>query len=388
MSAEIAEKLAKCLQTYLHPVWHENWPWKIDCINGNRGIYATRDIQVNELILYDLAFAIGPSAGPNKPIVCVICFKPTENLCSKGCSMPVCVACRADEYHRQECALLKSWQPREATRVSFERMRALTAIRVFLRDDGIDELLNLMQHNKDAQDELSALREEFDNFPRDRDTINRLRQIIATIKTNAFIVRMDAADICALYPLSGFMNHRCTPNTRRGADRNFVHSISASRNIRKGEEIVLTYSELMWNTYSRRIHLFLTKQFLCDCSRCADITENGTMLSALQCLNKSCQKGNLLPLDPLSFKSSWKCNDCKEIFDHKQIQRVQNMLAMIAKTFLRTKRTFDEFIDFLDKRVAKLAPPCNQIAVEIKSNFLWKFNEIEIENGKFGFIFW
>ncbi|KAG8322789.1 hypothetical protein J6590_015780 [Homalodisca vitripennis] len=62
----------------------------------------------------------------------------------------------------------------------------------------------------------------------------------------------------------------------------------------------------MNGTRSRREHLKQCKFFDCECKRCQDPTELGTHVSSLRC---ECGSGHLVPTEPLSLDSTWRCDN-------------------------------------------------------------------------------
>ena len=59
-------------------------------------------------------------------------------------------------------------------------------------------------------------------------------------------------------------------------------TITAGRDIKKGEHFSITYSHSLWGTQARRAHLFETKKFWCFCPRCKDATEFGKKIPLRQ----------------------------------------------------------------------------------------------------------
>ena len=75
-------------------------------------------------------------------------------------------------------------------------------------------------------------------------------------------------------------------------------TITAGRDIRKGEHFSIMYSHSLWGTQARREHLFATKKFLCFCPRCKDATEFGkqfplTTWFQLQGVSRQSEQSNL-----------------------------------------------------------------------------------------------
>lgn len=86
-----------------------------------------------------------------------------------------------------------------------------------------------------------------------------------------------------LYPLVSMISHDCRPNccfsTRD--DRTIV--VSSIADIDAGEEICLSYVDLMQPTHVRRKTLLESKYFLCQCERCSSPSELGNYMRAYQC---------------------------------------------------------------------------------------------------------
>ncbi len=82
--------------------------------------------------------------------------------------------------------------------------------------------------------------------------------------------------IRGVYPLTAMMNSSCSPNTQNCIGEDFTCRVRAARPIRKGEEILSTYTLTLAGTQYRRKHLRESKYFECRCSRCADPTELGS----------------------------------------------------------------------------------------------------------------
>ena len=59
-------------------------------------------------------------------------------------------------------------------------------------------------------------------------------------------------------------------------------TITAGRDIKKGEHFSIMYSHALWGTQARRAHLFETKKFWCFCPRCKDATEFGKQFSLMR----------------------------------------------------------------------------------------------------------
>ena len=81
-------------------------------------------------------------------------------------------------------------------------------------------------------------------------------------------------------------------------------------NIKKGEELTTNYLHYHYHFFGlsyRRPELSEFWHFKCNCHRCKDYTEFGTMSDALVC--KDCDQGRLVPLN-MNAGAEWVCSTC------------------------------------------------------------------------------
>lgn len=177
-----------------------------------------------------------------------------------------------------------------------------------------------------------------------------MRRICEVCNTNSFEVVISRNEDCTtslrgVYPIGAFQNHCCVPNTRHHFDDHQRLYVSASLPIAAGEELTMSYTDLLWDTSSRRQFLRVTKRFSCNCSRCSDPSvcrytnlkkknscdkknlrgtflffpqEFGSYLGALLCAKDDCS-GYLVPRNPLNLKSPWICDKCQISMNHRQV---------------------------------------------------------------------
>ena len=86
--------------------------------------------------------------------------------------------------------------------------------------------------------------------------------------------------------------------------------VRATIRIDPGMEITDHYVTPLNGTMYRRTHLRDGWFFDCKCDRCTEPTEFGTFLSAFVDFDGCGGGGIVLPVDPLDFKSGWKCTSC------------------------------------------------------------------------------
>ena len=114
------------------------------------------------------------------------------------------------------------------------------------------------------------------------------------------------------YLLAAMPSHSCLPNTEQT-----IHSLAdglkfelrSTRPIARGEQITITYTELLAPTAIRQFELLNSKLFLCSCRRCSDPSELGSGASAVRC--SSCLKSRKAGLLQESVNSEvWQCDLC------------------------------------------------------------------------------
>lgn len=158
-----------------------------------RCLVATRDIQVNELILYDKPLLIGPRVNNYDKIFCVSCYKvmPKLVLCTAKCKFPVCTDCVDSKQHKKECELIRSWGLKNSSRYSKHLFRALTVIRGLLMSSDDTQLMFMMACHDNSQlqnMEVEKILDEFQGLTADCETVQKLKKISSVLNTNAFEV--------------------------------------------------------------------------------------------------------------------------------------------------------------------------------------------------------
>uniref|UniRef100_A0A182MJM8 SET domain-containing protein n=1 Tax=Anopheles culicifacies TaxID=139723 RepID=A0A182MJM8_9DIPT len=361
-------------------------PWDIGVFEGyGRGLVATRDIDVHELVFIDRPVLVGPRVNNYEVIFCAscCCILRRLQLCTGGCRLPICSRCDfsvgAASPHAAECRLIQSWQPKDAGRYSKNILYALTSIRGFLLSDRDRSIVLQMEGHpprKEMTTEIERLLKDgyFWNLDGEGPAVRYLRQVVNVLNTNAFETSRIVADeennnheiiLRGLYILGALMNHCCRPNVRYVFDDQLRMRVHASRPIKKGEQIMNNYSKILWGTQHRIIHLCFSKNFLCCCDRCKDPTESGTYLGALKCVRESCPEGRLLPINPLKISSLWRCDRCNLKMDNIKATKIQEIAGrMILNNAIKREASY--IIDYLNDHIVKFLLPTNQFTVELK----------------------
>lgn len=129
-------------------------------------------------------------------------------------------------------------------------------------------------------------------------------KVTGIIQTNGHVVPLTTPPCVAIYYQASFLEHACRPNLSKSFTHKGEVIFWAPNEIKAGEHLSISYTDVLWETTNRRYHLKQTKYFDCDCERCKDVTENGSYFSALKCTK--CKDGLLLPKSLAEWKNDWK----------------------------------------------------------------------------------
>ena len=137
-------------------------------------------------------------------------------------------------------------------------------------------------------------------------TLDEVAQIVGiTEVNNCEIYNPDGlTGIRGLFPVTSLMSHKyagllyslmllsilafyfsCVPNCRiiQHHEQPYKSYCMAAKRIMKGEELTITYTNLLMPTFMRRQKLKENWYFDCACQRCGDRSEFGTCVSAIRC---------------------------------------------------------------------------------------------------------
>lgn len=279
------QELTLLINQHLGDFLENDAVWEIrDSPLAGRGLFARRSISAGEIILKDHALVTAPTANLSSKLnTCCVCYSALqgenkENLCKNGCSLPVCQTCTNSEKHETECQLLRQWQPKDTTKINLYTLRTISIVRCFSLNELQRQILYSLQANNDKyyRNELEQVSQCFEYFPKESHMWNSIYRTICIFNTNGFEGKSCVAGheslVRALFPLAALLNHHCVPNAIHHFENATTLVLTASRSIAKGEEIVTTYTKLLWSNLARKVFLAITKHFICTCSRCLDPT--------------------------------------------------------------------------------------------------------------------
>ena len=169
--------------------------------------------------------------------------------------------------------------------------------------------------------------------------------------------------------MTAMMSHSCCPTAEQNIHDHSNHLVLdtvAIRRIKAGEEITISYIELLATTVSRQHSLLTSKLFVCQCERCVDPRERGSLASGVKC--SSCLKkdpqslGTLLPSpDP----DLWTCSHCPIKVNTVQIQNLIFAIQTNMESLLETSVEVEQLERMLAK-YSRVLQPGNAMLVRLK----------------------
>lgn len=190
-----------------------------------------------------------------------------------------------------------------------------------------------------------------------------IKKVLGILDTNAFEIRLPDSSIQGVYMQGAMLEHSCIPNTHRTFDADLNLVVRSSVPIKRGCHLTSCYTESLATTTVRQEHLLTSKFFTCHCPRCSDPTELGTYCSAQicpSCPKEKPKKGTaaakdkkptalVIPEDPLSPSSPWKCITCKNPLDSDYLVRMTSVVTEEAEELESNNPTVKACEQFLEK---------------------------------------
>ena len=169
--------------------------------------------------------------------------------------------------------------------------------------------------------------------------------------------------------MTAMMSHNCYPTAEHNIHdhgNQLVMDTLAIRRIPAGEEISISYTELLATTVSRQHSLLTSKLFVCQCERCRDPREGGSLASGVKCsscLKKEAQSaGSLLPsADP----DLWTCSQCPVKVNTVQIQNLIFAIQTNMESALESAVEVEQLERMLVK-YSRVLQPSNVMLVRLK----------------------
>jgi len=316
-----------------------------------RYLVATRDLKPGEMIISETPLVMGPQAVTIP--VCLACYKPATSkyVCPK-CGWPMCSEkCAKSAVHEAECNLTQIrgspiQMPAGVFNKPYPVYEVITILRCLYLKQSFDakwkKLKELEPHeearkkngkyDRDVATMVRVIR-EFLKIPETTFTTQEILDVCGVLNVNAHEVPTTPTPCQGLYANISILEHSCINNASKHFDGDSRVVIRAAINIKKGEHISINYSDPMWGTANRQLHLAETKYFVCSCPRCCDNTELGTMFSSIRCPQCTAEGGYLVPSVPGhpelvdTAGADWRCVTCSSTQTSKFVSAVTQSIG-------------------------------------------------------------
>ena len=189
-------------------------------------------------------------------------------------------------------------------------------------------------------------------------SLETVERVVGIIRTNSIkwdqqqmSASRDGSHAYALCPLFACLNHSCGSNATDVQTSCGHVVVRAVRAIKRGEEVSIQYRASAMDSVTRRRELKEFWMFECDCERCRDTTEMGTMASGLRCDTCECA-GVMLP-DTCSLDTSWTCDTCGQTVSQEMVDRTLASIKERIST-INVKTSASEVESILEELRTKL----------------------------------
>ncbi|GMF60736.1 unnamed protein product [Phytophthora fragariaefolia] len=159
-------------------------------------------------------------------------------------------------------------------------------------------LLLLSRYKPEKKEQVPS----FDELQRELET--EILELFGRVNCNAFSVANDVTNAAVgigMFPEGALFNHDCDPNCVVSFNEREMR-VHVVRDVEVGEELTVSYVELMQSTKARRKELKESYFFDCECKRCqaaiAGQMNEDWYLDGFQCSSKDCESfGGVVVMD-------------------------------------------------------------------------------------------
>ncbi|CAG5928054.1 unnamed protein product [Menidia menidia] len=269
---------------------------RFDSPGKGRGLRVTRPFKVGELLFSCPAYSSVLSAA-ERGCRCEFCFHRKEGLarCGKCKKAFYCnVKCQKADWamHKLECSAMnafgENWVPSETSRLV---ARILAKKKIQKEKSASEKLLLIGEMQSHLEDEDNEKRERTEadiaglhrffskhlEVPDQKDLLTLFSQVAC----NGFTIEDDELSHMgtAVYPDVALINHSCLPSvivTYNGTSA----EIRAVQDMKPGDEVLISYIDLLYPTDDRNNRLREYYYFTCECSECTNKSKDKAKLKA------------------------------------------------------------------------------------------------------------
>lgn len=194
-----------------------------------------------------------------------------------------------------------------------------------------------------------------------------IEKIIGILDTNAVDIVLKENTVSGLFHLFSMIEHSCIPNVKFHFNSKHQVIVKAAVNLKPGDHLAISYTNILWGTIARREHLKVNKYFLCTCKRCADPSEMNSNFSSVKCTE--CMEGYLMSAAPLDELANWICSKCNFVASLEKIKAITVKLGEEVEKLL-VSPTIYEIEKFIDDKSKTLIHRNHFHLFEVKHTLL------------------
>ncbi|XP_028997985.1 N-lysine methyltransferase SMYD2-B [Betta splendens] len=267
---------------------------RFDSPGKGRGLRVTRPFKVGELLFSSPAYAHVLSL-KERGCYCEFCFTRKEGLarCGKCKKAFYCnVKCQKGDWsmHKLECSAMtafgENWGPSEMSRLMARILAKKKSQKERSASEKILLIGEMQSHVEDVDNErremnevdIAALHRFYSKhleMPDHKDLLTLFSQVAC----NGFTIEDDELSHMgtAVYPDVALINHSCLPSvivTYNGT----AAEVRAVQDMKPGDEVLISYIDLLYPTEDRNDRLRESYYFTCDCQECKSKSKDGAKL--------------------------------------------------------------------------------------------------------------
>ncbi|KAF0023539.1 hypothetical protein F2P81_024169 [Scophthalmus maximus] len=292
---------------------------RFDSPGKGRSLRVTRPFKLGELLFSCPAYSYVLSL-EERGCYCESCFTRKNGLakCGKCHKAFYCnVKCQKGDWamHKLECSAMtafgENWCPSETVRLVARILAKKKMQKERCLSEKILQIGEMQSHIEDVDNEKREMNEadvarlhrfysKHLDFPDHKDLLTLFSQVAC----NGFTIEDDELSHLgtAVYPDVALINHSCLPSvivTFKGTSA----EIRAVKNMKPGDEVLISYIDLLYPTDDRNNRLRESYYFTCDCQECKSksrfliedfhLQQSSFPDSTCECLTSGCFSSNL-----------------------------------------------------------------------------------------------
>ncbi|XP_078130953.1 N-lysine methyltransferase SMYD2-B isoform X2 [Sander vitreus] len=324
---------------------------RFDSPGKGRGLRVTRPFKVGELLFSSPAYSFVLSLS-ERGCYCEFCFTRKEGLarCGKCKKAFYCgVKCQKGDWamHKLECSAMtafgENWCPSEMSRLVARILAKKKMQKERCASERILLIEEIQSHVEDVDNEkremtesdIAGLHRFFSKhleLPNHKDLLTLFSQVAC----NGFTIEDDELSHMgtAVYPDVALINHSCLPSvivTYKGTSA----EVRAVKNMNPGDEVLISYIDLLYPTDDRNNRLREFYYFTCQCQECKTKSSDKAKL-------KVRKQSDPIEQEVISNMVRYARKTIREFRALKQIKTPSELLEMCEQSLDEMGAVFDD----------------------------------------------